>query len=79
MKVFARVAPIFWTALFLISPAARAADIDESPLPIHAEQTFIYLEFRRPIVLTHAGDGTDRVFVAEQEGVIRVFPNNPDA
>jgi glucose/arabinose dehydrogenase len=30
----------------------------------------------RPIVLTHAGDGSDRVFVATQHGVIHVFPND---
>jgi len=33
----------------------------------------------RPIVLTHAGDGTNRVFVATQHGVIHVFPNDPKA
>ncbi len=31
----------------------------------------------RPIVLTHAGDGSKRVFVATQQGVIHVFPNDP--
>lgn len=33
----------------------------------------------RPIVLTHAGDGSNRVFVATQQGVIHVFPNEPKA
>ena len=33
----------------------------------------------RPIVLTHAGDGTNRVFVATQQGVIHVFPNDQKA
>ena len=33
----------------------------------------------RPLVLTHAGDGTNRVFVATQHGVIHVFPNDPNA
>lgn len=33
----------------------------------------------RPIVLTHAGDGTNRVFVATQQGVIHVFPNDQNA
>lgn len=32
----------------------------------------------RPIVLTHAGDGSDRVFVADQWGAIYVFDNDPD-
>ncbi len=33
----------------------------------------------RPIVLTHANDGSDRVFVATQRGVIHVFPNDQKA
>ena len=33
----------------------------------------------RPIVLTHAGDGSNRVFVATEHGVIHVFPNDQKA
>ena len=33
----------------------------------------------RPIVLTHAGDGSNRVFVATQHGVVHMFPNDPKA
>jgi glucose/arabinose dehydrogenase/sugar lactone lactonase YvrE len=33
----------------------------------------------RPIVLTHAGDGSNRVFVATQHGAIHVFPNDQKA
>jgi len=33
----------------------------------------------RPIVLTHAGDGTNRIFVATQRGVIHTFANNDQA
>lgn len=32
----------------------------------------------RPVVLTHAGDGSDRIFVADQWGVIHVVENTPD-
>lgn len=32
----------------------------------------------RPVVLTHAGDGSHRIFVADQWGVIYVFENRPD-
>lgn len=55
-----------------------AAEVDESPLPIRVERAFPELTIRRPIVLTHAGDGTNRVFVAEQQGVIRVFENDQE-
>jgi glucose/arabinose dehydrogenase len=33
----------------------------------------------RPLVLTHAGDGSNRVFVGTQHGVIHVFPNDQKA
>src|SRR5262249_62321643 len=69
------------------------AEVDEQPLPIEAVIAFPDLKWSawspenekgvqvplRPIVLTHAGDGTNRVFVATQHGVIHVFPNDPTA
>jgi glucose/arabinose dehydrogenase len=39
------------------------------------EQAFPNLTFTRPVDLQHAGDGTDRIFVVEQSGVIKVFEN----
>jgi glucose/arabinose dehydrogenase len=44
---------------------------------IKAENAFPKLSFSQPIEFTHAGDGSNRVFVVEQEGRIRVFDNNP--
>ena len=69
------------------------AQVDESPLPLKAEVAFPQLKWAgwspvndkglplplRPIVLTHAGDKTNRLFVATQRGVIHVFPNNQQA
>lgn len=57
-------------------PAGVSADVDESPLPVGIEVAFPKLQFERPIVLTHAGDGTNRVFVASQLGRVFVFPND---
>lgn len=54
------------------------AEVDQSELPIATERAFPNVNIRRPIVLTHAGDGTDRVFLASQLGVIHVFPNDQD-
>lgn len=39
------------------------------------ENAFPNLTFSRPVEFTHAGDGTNRVYVLEQEGKIRVFEN----
>ncbi len=35
--------------------------------------------FSQPVFITHAGDGSDRLFVVEQAGRIRVFANDPNA
>jgi glucose/arabinose dehydrogenase len=72
---------------------APGAEVDESPLPFETEVAFPDLKWSgwsgedevgkieplRPIVLTHAGDGSNRVFVATQHGVIHVFANDPKA
>lgn len=62
-------------------------------LPLKTVEAFPHLEWedwegiseegkikaQRPLVLTHAADGSNRVFVASQIGMIHVFDNNPDA
>ncbi|GAB4037242.1 PQQ-dependent sugar dehydrogenase [Spirosoma gilvum] len=40
---------------------------------------FPKITFNSPVEFTHANDGTNRVFVIEQEGRIRVFDNDPNA
>ncbi len=48
------------------------------PLPLEKVRVFPNLKFQRPLELTYAGDGTNRLFVVEQRGVIHVFENRPD-
>ena len=62
-------------------------------LPLTVEQAFPKLKWSgwepvddrgriqdfRPIVVTHAGDGSNRLFVATQRGVIHAFDNRQDA
>jgi uncharacterized repeat protein (TIGR03806 family) len=59
------------TARFMGSPDAQPT--------LGVERAFPHLKFTRPVEFTHAGDGTDRVFVVEQDGRIHVFPNRMDA
>ena len=40
------------------------------------KMAFPNLSFTRPLDLEHAGDGTNRIFVVEQRGVISVFQND---
>ncbi|KAA0993017.1 PQQ-dependent sugar dehydrogenase [Dyadobacter aurulentus] len=45
----------------------------------HAVEAFPKLKFESPVDLTHANDGSNRLFVLEQEGRVRVFDNKSDA
>ena len=68
-------------------------EVDDTPLPIKTAIAFPDLQWTgwqgttdagkqyplRPLTLTHAGDGSNRVFVGIQQGVIHVFPNDPKA
>lgn len=59
-----------------------AADLPQpmadTPLDVKAVRAFPELKFRRPVLLTNAGDGSNRLFVCSQPGKIFVFPNKPD-
>jgi glucose/arabinose dehydrogenase len=69
------------------------AEINTSPLAVEVVPTFTKLEWPdwvtgideglvrdpRPIVITGAGDGSNRMFVATQYGSIHYFENDPDA
>ena len=62
-------------------------EVDRSPLPIETKLAFGDMTWTgwesgadsgkvvplRPIVLTHAGDGSNRIFVATQQGVVHSF------
>ncbi len=78
--------------LTVFEPKIPGAEIDFSPLPSSTELAFPNLDWAgwepevngklvplRPIVLTHGGDGSNRVFVANQHGQIHVFPNDQAA
>ena len=68
-------------------------EVNDKPLSVKTEVAFPNLKWTgwdpqtsagtanplRPIVLTHAGDGSNRVFVATQHGVIHAFPNDQKA
>ena len=60
-------------------PAAAALAFPTSPAsptPLDAVRAYPALTFARPVYVTHAPDGTDRLFVVEQAGRVLVFPDD---
>lgn len=79
-------------AVLCLATVSRAAEPDTSPLPLEVVPAFPNLEVTgwefeqngkiapiRPILLTNAGDGSNRLFVPTEQGTIHVFDNKPDA
>ena len=58
--------------------ACLAQEIDKRPAKIGVEEAFPNLRIPRPVVLTHAGDGSWRIFVGTQFGAIHVFALDRD-
>ncbi|MFO0797671.1 MAG: PQQ-dependent sugar dehydrogenase [Gemmataceae bacterium] len=79
--------------LLAVKAEVPGAPVDESPAPAAFQPAFPDLKFTgwepvsdtgkanqlRLILLTHAGDGSNRLFVPTQQGVIHYFPNDPAA
>ena len=80
MRPLLRLLPI--PALLIVGAIVLAA-VAPSPnaaLPaLELERVFPALTFERPVLLTHAGDGSEQVYVVEQHGVIhRIDPATPE-
>ncbi len=79
-------------AMMTFAPSAHAEErkIDNTPLPIVGTEVFRDVRWTgwdsgeseglvkplRPILLTHAADGSNRVFVATQRGIIHITPKS---
>jgi len=60
-------------AFFALSLIAGTAAYSQG---VSLVKAFPALTFTQPILLTHPPDGSDRIFVVQQNGVVRVFPND---
>lgn len=54
--------------------SAKSETTQEDGPFVGVERVYPNLRFNRPVYLTGSGDGSGRMFVVEQDGVIRVFP-----
>ena len=62
----------------LLGISVSISDAQELPAR-ELRQVFAANDFVQPLFLTHAGDGSDRIFVVEKPGRIKVMPNVDDA
>lgn len=75
-----RIFKISFVFLVVILLACNNSDDSRSPDPIPEntialQNAYPNLRFSKPLDLQSPSDGTDRVFVVEQGGTIKVFPN----
>jgi glucose/arabinose dehydrogenase len=63
--------------MFVIASFTRDTGLADAPMKV--VEAFPELKFASPVDLTHAGDGSGRLFVVEQRGSIRVFENKATA
>ncbi|MGB6121502.1 MAG: PQQ-dependent sugar dehydrogenase, partial [Bacteroidota bacterium] len=61
---------------FLAASIVAAATHSTATAQYELENAFPNLSFSQPVDLQHAGDGSNRLFVVEQNGVIKVFQNS---
>ncbi len=73
--VFPRLLLLFSLVVFA-AQVQLLAEVDTSSLTVEVERAYPKLRLRRPVLFDHAGDGSNRVFIASQQGVIQVMPND---
>jgi glucose/arabinose dehydrogenase len=85
--------PLALVTVACVAPAAAADEIDTRPLRIGVKVAFPDVQWPgwknpeetgrvdplRPILVTHPGDGSNRVVIPTQQGVIYVLPNDQHA
>lgn len=70
---------VVFTILFLLFGAVLAQDAeivtfrDAAPSPDSVRLTLVASGYNRPLYVTHAGDGSNRLFLVEQSGKIWIF------
>src|SRR5688572_32106134 len=63
----------------IVRPVPAAEGVDTSPLPLKTVRAYPNLKPRRPVAITHAGDGSGRLFVVSEYGQLVILPKDQDA
>ncbi len=72
-----KIGELFALAAAAVTDPSPWLKVPETASNVEVEKAFPNLIVNRPILLTHAGDGSNRLFVPSQLGTIYVFPNDP--
>ncbi|MCF6154703.1 MAG: glucose sorbosone dehydrogenase [Candidatus Brocadia sp.] len=67
--------PHILTNFFLLFSVSCIVNAQQAQQSYKLQDAFPNLSFNRPLDLQHAGDGTNRLFVVSQNGLISVFEN----
>lgn len=70
-----KVAPKILLSLTIIISSCNSPEVNAQ---LKIVEAFPSLTFQQPVDIQNAGDATNRIFIVEQKGVIKVFQNNPD-
>jgi len=60
----------------LATAVLSVTQLFSAPAQYELKNAFPNLSFTQPVDLQHAGDGSNRLFLVEQQGIIRVFQND---
>jgi glucose/arabinose dehydrogenase len=72
------VAALLLSVLAIQLEYSSAADAQpkDKPIAVKAERAFPNLRIQRPVIITNADDGSNRLFIVTQQGIIHWIPND---
>ncbi len=73
-----KIGELFALAASAVNDVSPYNETPETPIDIEVEKVFTKFRVERPILVTHAGDGSNRLFIPSQLGTIYVLPNDPE-
>ncbi len=72
-----KIGELFALAVSAVTDASPSLKVRETASNVEVTRAFPNMRINRAILLTHAGDGSNRVFIPSQLGTINVLPNDP--
>jgi len=72
-----KIGELFALAASAVKDISPSLKVSEQPTNVEVFKAFPQLRIERPVLITNAGDGTNRLFVPSQLGTISVMPNDP--